>query len=236
VWKRVIEASIKKNPDAAFIVNSGDIVEDKNEAYLPFYFDYGQNVTGEKVFIYSMGNNDSVNWYESYFPVPPNGFRGILSSFDYGNAHFVNIDSNKKLNGEQLAWLDNDLKSSAQKWKVAITHEADYGRRGRNTAITKLFEKYNVHLVMAGHNHFYSRSKAIDAAGNEKPNGTVWTIPNTAGTSFNPVSGQPYLARDEQPNLPVFTEFRFTNNNIFLKAYTVDRNGNVSLVDQFTFN
>ena len=235
VWQRVIESAVKECPEAAFIVNTGDIVEDAIESVIPFYFDYAQKILANYAFVYSMGNNDTVNWYNVYFYTPANGSGGKVYSFDYGNAHFINIDSNGALTQSQLTWLENDLKNTAQKWKVVMTHEADYGRSGNNTAVTKLLDKYNVDLVMAGHNHFYARSKPIDSAGNAKQNGTVWTIPNTCGTKFNDTSGAAYLAVDKQPKLPMFSVFRFTQANIYLNAYTVDASGSASLYDTYTW-
>ena len=235
VWKRVIEAARKKCPEAAFAVNTGDIVNNARETSIPFYFDYAQETIAELAFVYSMGNNDSADWYNRYFFTPANSGGGILYSFDYGNAHFVNIDSNITLTAAQLSWLENDLRNSTQKWKVAMTHKGDYGRSGKNTALTRFFDQYNVDLVLIGHNHFYARSKPINAAGKEKPNGTVWTMPNAAGTKFNAKANQNYLARDEQPNLPMFSEIKFTETNIFLNSYTVDRTGTATLFDTYTF-
>ena len=183
-----------------------------------------------------MGNNDLTEWYNRYFHTPGNGSGGVLYSFDYGNAHFINVDSNVTLSGDQMKWLERDLKNTAKKWKVAMTHEADYGRNSRKTALTDLFDQYGVDLVMAGHNHFYGRSKPIDTSGNNKQNGTVWSIPNTAGTKFNstPVD-RPYLSVNKQPNLPMFSEFIFTETNILLNAYTVNAAGEAALFDTYSF-
>ena len=235
VWKRVIESAVEKCPDAAFIVNTGDITENADKDIISFYFDYAQEIIANYAFVYSMGNNDKVSWYNTYFYTPDTDNDGLLYSFDYGNVHFINIDSNVTLTDEQMEWLENDLKGTSAQWKTAITHDADYSRSSRNTAITKLFDQYNVDLVMAGHNHFYARSKPIDTEGNEKANGTVWSIPNTAGTKFNSTAGRPFLAVDEQPELPMFSEYTFTETNIYLKAYTVDEEGNAELFDSYTF-
>lgn len=235
VWKRVIESAVNLCPQAAFAVNTGDIVENAREANIPFYFDYSQDTIAQLPFIYTMGNNDSALWYNRYFYTPANGSGGFLYSFDYGNTHFVSIDSNIKLTAAQLGWLENDLGTTAQKWKVAMTHEGDYGRSGRNTALTKLFDKYNVDLVLMGHNHFYARSRPINAAGMDKAGGTVWSIPNTAGTKFNAKAGKSYLARDEQPNLPMFSTVKFSSANIELNSYTVDKNGAAVLFDTYSF-
>ena len=235
VWKRVIEAARNKSPEAAFVVNTGDIVNNARETRIPFYFDYAQNVLAELPFIYSLGNNDSTSWYNRYFYTPDNIYNGVLYSFNYGNVHFISIDSNAALTAVQLSWLENDLRTCTCKWKTAMTHNGDYGRNGRNTKLTQLFDIYNVDLVLIGHNHFFARSKPINAAGKEKTNGTVWSMPNAAGTKFNAKANQPYLARDEQPNLPMFSVIKFTDTNIFLDSYTVDRNGNAILFDTYTF-
>ena len=236
VWKRVMESALRTSPNAAFVVNTGDITEDNDEAAILLYFDYAQEILAKLAFVYSLGNNDMPSWYNRYFYTPDSGHGGLMYAFNYGNALFISIDSNVPAYTEdQLVWLENTLKNTNQTWKVGITHDGDYGRNNRNTEITKLFDQYNVDLVMAGHNHFYARSKPIDTEGNEKLNGTVWSIPNAAGTKFNPVSGRNHLAVDEQPNLPMFSEFRFTGTNIYLNAYTVDEEGNASLFDSYTF-
>ena len=54
---------------------------------------------------------------------------------------------------------------------------------------------------------------------------------NAAGKKFNKVSGEKYLARDEQPELPMFCELRFTETNLYLRAYTVDSDGEAILFD-----
>jgi len=235
VWKRVIESAVHECPAAAFIVNTGDITENATETTIPFYYDYAQETIANYAFVYSMGNNDSTEWYNKYFYTPDtNGSGGILYSFDYGNVHFVNFDSNVTLDTAQMTWLENDLKNTTKKWKVAMTHDADYGRSGSNTAITKLLDTYNVDLVLAGHNHFYGRTKPINTAGNPKTNGTVWSIPNTAGTKFNETAGKSYLAVDAQPNLPMFSVLRFTETNIYLNAYTVSSTGTAALYDSYT--
>ena len=182
-----------------------------------------------------MGNNDSTGWYNRYFHTPYNSFGGFLYSFDYGNAHFINIDSNIKLTAAHLDWLENDLRANTRKWKVAMTHQGDYGRSGKNTALTRLFDNYNVNLVLIGHNHFYARSKPINTAGQEKPRGTIWSMPNTAGTKFNAKANKNYLAVDEQPNLPMFSAIKFTETYILLNSYTVNRTGTAALFDSYAF-
>ena len=255
VWKQVIETAVRKCPDAAFVANTGDVVDKIEEDRIKYYFDYAQEMLAKYAFIYSLGNNDSLDWYDKYFYITGNrnvdNSSGVLYSFDYGNTHFVSMNvvfidfddddenSNQGLSAEQMAWLKNDLQTTSKKWKVVMTHKSDFGRKGGNDSksdITELFEICNVNLVMAGHYHYYMRTYPIERFGNPIANGTVYSIPNYAGTKFNPKeSTKKYLAVSEQPELPMFTVFTFTDTHIYLKAYTVDSNGNVVLFDEYVY-
>ena len=254
VWKQVIEAALKKCPDAAFVVNTGDIVNNIKIARIPYYFDYAQETLAKYAFMYAFGNNDSLDWFDNYFYITENRYQdasGVIYSFDYGNAHFVSInnnftsdddnedDSSVELSYGQMTWLEDDLKNSSKKWKVVMLHKPDFGRKSAsnaNTDLTKLFDKYNVNLVMAGHYHFYGRTNPINSKGESKINGTVWSIPNTAGTKFNEESTRSYLAVNEQPELPMFCELRFTTSDIYITAYTVDSTGKITPYPAYHFH
>jgi len=253
-WKRVIEAAHNKYPNAAFIVNTGDIVNNLIERRLRHYFDYAQAVLANYAFVYAMGNNDSLDWYGTHFYITDNknvDKTGILYSFDYGNTHFISInvaftdDEDKYeeveefyLSDNQVEWLENDLKNTSMKWKVAMIHKPDFAKKSRANAespVTELFDTYNVDLVLGGHYHFYARSRPMDKTGASKINGTVWSIPNAAGTKFNEISTRGYLTRNDQPDLPMFSAIRFTASGIHFSAYTVDVKDNfrVELYDAF---
>ncbi len=66
----------------------------------------------------------------------------------------------------QIAWLENELKSAKEKWKVVFFHHPLYSsgeRHGSDTrlrdTLEPLFLKYGVSLVFTGHDHFYERVK-----------------------------------------------------------------------------
>jgi 3',5'-cyclic AMP phosphodiesterase CpdA len=67
---------------------------------------------------------------------------------------------------EQSAWLEKELAGSKDDWKIVILHHPIYssgGRHGSDLTLRKilepLFVKYNVSVVLAGHDHFYERTK-----------------------------------------------------------------------------
>jgi len=66
----------------------------------------------------------------------------------------------------QIEWLEKELKDSSEEWKIAVFHHPLYSSGGRHGSDLKLretleplFIKYNVSVVLAGHDHFYERIK-----------------------------------------------------------------------------
>jgi hypothetical protein len=121
--------------------------------------------------------------YYDIFTLPKNGEAGGLSSgteayysFDYGNIHFVVLDSfetSRAPNGAMLTWLANDLAATNQPWIIAYFHHPPYskGSHDSDTEIEliemrqnalPILEAAGVDLVMAGHSHSYERSFLLD--------------------------------------------------------------------------
>lgn len=67
---------------------------------------------------------------------------------------------------EQIKWLEDELKKSSSKWKIAYFHHPLYSSGDRHGSdlrlrdvLEPLFVKYNVSVVLQGHDHFYERIK-----------------------------------------------------------------------------
>ncbi|MEP6539645.1 MAG: metallophosphoesterase [Bryobacteraceae bacterium] len=89
-------------------------------------------------------------------------------SFDYGNAHWTVLDSNRNVDWTDPAlrqWLENDLKSAqSAQWRFvafhhpgfnsSVSHFKDQWMRG----LSEVFERYKVSVVFSGHVHNYQRS------------------------------------------------------------------------------
>jgi Calcineurin-like phosphoesterase len=67
---------------------------------------------------------------------------------------------------EQIAWLERELEASSSAWKIAVFHHPLYSsgdqhgsNRGLRDVLEPLFVKYNVSVVLNGHDHFYERLK-----------------------------------------------------------------------------
>ena len=67
---------------------------------------------------------------------------------------------------EQVKWLEGELRGAREAWKVMFFHHPLYSsgqRHGSDTqlrdVLEPLFIKYNVSMVLTGHDHFYERTK-----------------------------------------------------------------------------
>ena len=121
--------------------------------------------------------------YYQIFTLPRNAEAGGMASgtedyysFDYGNIHFICLDSmtsDRSLGGAMMTWLQSDLASTLQRWIVAFWHHPPY-TKGSHDSDTEaqliemrqnalpILEAGGVDLVLTGHSHSYERSFLID--------------------------------------------------------------------------
>ena len=111
-------------------------------------------------FYASLGNHDSQN-HRFYEPWNMNGER--FYTYSKQNVRFFVLDTTS-LERKQVVWLEQELKSAGEDWKIAYFHHPLYssGRRHGSdpelqAALEPLFVKYGVNVVFAGHDHFYER-------------------------------------------------------------------------------
>ena len=124
-------------------------------------------------------------------------------SFDWGPVHFVSLDSQCGLGytstpdcspAAQTRWLEEDLATTSQQWKVAFFHHAPWssGDHGSYTALRTtwgpLLEKYGVDLVLVGHDHNYERSKPMVGSGvaGAGQRGVTYVVVGSGGASLRP--------------------------------------------------
>jgi len=67
---------------------------------------------------------------------------------------------------EQIQWVEKELQASTSEWKIPVFHHPLYSSGGRHGSdlrlrevLEPLFVKYNVSVVLTGHDHFYERVK-----------------------------------------------------------------------------
>jgi len=99
-------------------------------------------------------------------------------SFDYGDVHFVcldSYDSPRGVNGSMMTWLESDLAENDKTWVIAYWHHPPYSKGSHNSdssgevQMTEMrenflpvLEAWGVDLVLTGHSHSYERSFLLD--------------------------------------------------------------------------
>ncbi len=182
--EKVKELSIQPS----FIMFSGDMVygeydvEDALNQWKDIVDDY---YSLNKVYT-ALGNheNDERAFSRAFTNLPNNQLPNYLRTvyyFDYRNARFIVLNSNRKdrkhayvINDEQLAWLKKTLRSSDKDHHFVMLHVPAYpvGRRyhesldanpEQRNAFWDIIDNYNVTAVFVGHEHNYNR-RLIDSS------------------------------------------------------------------------
>ena len=170
----VMVQEFKNDPDfQSFVISSGDIVGNgkKESTWQKEHFD--PNLKNIR-YLYSHlpllpieGNHNfgQKGLLRKYFPSPFHA--GEYWSFDYGPAHIFMFDQylkNDEAMEKELEYFEQDMKNTNKKWKILAIHEPGWTAGGHPNSkfvqkkIQPLCEKYNINLVLAGHNHFYARA------------------------------------------------------------------------------
>ena len=163
------------------ILHTGDVVYPGGEERhydRRFFAPYRSLIKDVPVFPV-LGNHDVREEHGAAFlenfhpPLDRPGSTKRYYSFDWGDAHFVALDSELYYDdkgssaAQQKAFLERDLAATRKRWKVAFLHRSPYGssRHGGDQTVRDdlepLFARHGVDLVFAGHDHVYERSVPI---------------------------------------------------------------------------
>jgi len=117
------------------------------DAGVKFYASLGNHDSREQRY-YKLFNMDGKLYY-TFNPKPDIRFFALESTYPVP---------------EQIEWLEKELSSSSSKWKIVFFHHPLYSSGDRHgsdirlrAVLEPLFLKYNVSLVLTGHDHFYER-------------------------------------------------------------------------------
>ncbi len=164
-------------------------------------------------------------------------------SFDYGNIHFVSLDSNDLMlipiaidlndmvKDDMVDWLKVDLASSNQPWKIAIFHHPPFtsSERGFNSQVINVLlptlQEGGIDLVMVGHDHHYERTYPMRGDCGEVVGGRdaiPYIIAGGGGAGLRPATGG-YFTANVQDQTNSF--LRFTVHGCRGVGQAIDLNG-----------
>lgn len=185
------------------------------------YLDIYQDLMKRAPFFATPGNHEyDADNGAAYFAIhapPTDGVplpdRGRYYSFDWGDVHFISLDTNLPLSqaasgrGPMLQWLEQDLARTRQPWRIVYfqhppyptsVHETGSTNALVRTLVVPILERYNVQISFSGDEHNYQQSKPLKGGQVVEPGaGTVYVITGGGGGPLYPVVPRPLLAYAE---------------------------------------
>lgn len=159
-----------------FVIMLGDNIYEKGEEkYIKSHFEepYKDLLAAGVEFYATLGNHDIVKGTEfqtnyQHFNMGGKRYYNFTKMPDDSGAsllEFFALDSNL-MSVEQLKWLDDNLKASKARWRIAFSHHSIYSSARMHRPYLKLREqleplyvKHGVNVVFSGHSHCYERVK-----------------------------------------------------------------------------
>ncbi len=208
-------AALLAQKEADFILHTGDIVhsggicsgaDNSWEQYQRAYFGIYRESLKQTPLYPTLGNHElnkgscGEQAYTEIFHLPANAPAGDAEkyyAFDWANVHLTVLDTELDFSpgSAQYTWLQNDLQSTNQPWKLVVFHRPAYssGPHGSNTDVqthlVPLFESNGVAMVFSGHDHLYERTCAIrnNACTTPDAGGVIYFVAGGAGAHlYNP--------------------------------------------------
>jgi len=197
LWSRALRGAFTEAPKARFILHAGDLVNrGTRDREWGEWFAAGGWIQAMMPSIPVPGNHeyepgtDSVRrltkHWRAQFTLPENGPPGLEESVyytDYQGVRIVALNSNERL-AEQAKWLDAVLAKNPNRWTVVTFHHPVFSTAARrdNPEVRRLwkplFDRYNVDLVLQGHDHTYGRGRNMGSGltVKDREQGTVYAV------------------------------------------------------------
>jgi predicted phosphodiesterase len=162
VYRQVLAAVVADGN--AFLLHTGDLVNKGTEAQ---WQEFEQIMAGFPLPFFPVpGNHDGLGGELDGY-LASSGAPAAHYSFDRGPVHFVLADShNGGIGAADLAWLREDLGSTAQPLKMVFLHHPPFDPDGTdhimaygNESFMDLMAEQGVDYVFAGHIHAYARGE-----------------------------------------------------------------------------
>lgn len=176
-YRKLVSMIRERKPE--FVINVGDMIATPGDTQqwanfwemskpltMPYFLTVGNHDVNSKV-------PSSEKSYREQVDLPGNE---LYYSFRAGNSLFIVLDSclegqDKKVTGEQYAWLEGILSNAAQQHKFIFIHHPLYPNKFAGTHAGNDLDRYpaerdrfetlmvqsKVDALFAGHEHYYSR-------------------------------------------------------------------------------
>lgn len=234
LWGSTVRKAFADHPDAEFLIHAGDMVDSGfREAEWNMWFSAAQEELMNTTLVAVIGNHEVMGTkgngdFLAHFLQPQNGIdslKGTSFSFDYHDAHFVVLNSEYDYEA-QAEWLESDLAATDRKWKIAVFHRGPYGSQYDTEIVralwTPIFDRFDVDLVLNGHDHIYLRTFPMNGGSAVEPGeGTVYVVGGSSGPKFYGKTDRPWQEVVFDEPTQVYSVIEINGDQLKLTAKTV---------------
>lgn len=258
VWAATAQPAWQRNQDAQFFINMGDLVDNGQDHYQwNAWFDVVGDMIARIPVVPLLGNHETydkdwkVRMPEAYlhlFALPRidrEKYQNQFYSFDYGDVHFVVLNTQSQeladfepsLDEDEVAWFKEDMAKTTKKWKIVLMHKdpLQYGFANRPQPREEgfspegrlwmpLFDQYGVDAVLSAHLHTYRDRGHIRNFQRDK-SGPLYLITGVAGNVQYPGlwkqhSLDEYVA--PQPETDNYMTLEATDDSLTFRSFLPD--------------
>ena len=265
---RSYRAAYEARPYAQAVLHVGDLIDTETaDAEWGDWFAAAGYANAYMNVLASPGNHeyypgpDLTDYWRAQFEYPKNGPAGALYSenvyrTDYQGVRFIMLDSNLQdpaSMAAQTAWLEQQLADNPNAWTVVQFHHPVFSvTSGRDNSTVRnawmpLLEKYDVDLVLQGHDHAYGRGNLFanekdlpaGASADTAQTGPVYLVTNAGPKNYvpDPLEANNWVANDAHlrtmtRDLQFFQTVDVTDGEMHVESWTLDG----TLNDAFTIS
>lgn len=258
VWAATAQPAWQRNQDAQFFINMGDLVDNGQDHYQwNAWFDVVGDMIARIPVVPLLGNHETYNkdWkvrmpeaYLHLFALPRidrEKYQNQFYSFDYGDVHFVVLNTQSQeladfepsLDEDEVAWFKEDMAKTTKKWKIVLMHKdpLQYGFANRPQPREEgfspegrlwmpLFDQYGVDAVLSAHLHTY-RDRGHIRNFQRDESGPLYLITGVAGNVQYPGlwkqhSLDEYVA--PQPETDNYMTLEATDDSLTFRSFLPD--------------
>lgn len=258
VWAATAQPAWQRNQDAQFFINMGDLVDNGQDYYQwNAWFDVVGDMIARIPVVPLLGNHETydkdwkVRMPEAYlhlFALPRidrEKYQNQFYSFDYGDVHFVVLNTQSQeladfepsLDEDEVAWFKEDMAKTTKKWKIVLMHKdpLQYGFANRPQPREEgfspegrlwmpLFDQYGVDAVLSAHLHTY-RDRGHIRNFQRDESGPLYLITGVAGNVQYPGlwkqhSLDKYVA--PQPETDNYMTLEATDDSLTFRSFLPD--------------
>lgn len=258
VWAATAQPAWQRNQDAQFFINMGDLVDNGQDHYQwNAWFDVVGDMIARIPVVPLLGNHETYDkdWkvrmpkaYLHLFALPRidrEKYQNQFYSFDYGDVHFVVLNTQSQeladfepsLDEDEVAWFKEDMAKTTKKWKIVLMHKdpLQYGFANRPEPREEgfspegrlwmpLFDQYGVDAVLSAHLHTY-RDRGHIRNFQRDESGPLYLITGVAGNVQYPGlwkqhSLDEYVA--PQPETDNYMTLEATDDSLTFRSFLPD--------------